>query len=44
MDQIRDHKGSGDQQNRPPLVGGSEELWIYAEKLIAESANKGYFP
>jgi len=31
-------------KNRPPLVGGSEELWIYAEKLIAESANKGYFP
>ncbi|MBP1625363.1 MAG: phosphohydrolase [Acidobacteria bacterium] len=31
-------------KNRPSLVGGSEELWIYAEKLIAESANKGYFP
>jgi len=31
-------------KNRPPLIGGSEELWGYAEKTIAESADKGYFP
>jgi putative hydrolases of HD superfamily len=31
-------------KNRPPLIGGSEELWDYAEKMIAESADKGYFP
>ena len=31
-------------KNRPPLIGGSEELWGYAEKMIAESADKGYFP
>jgi putative hydrolase of HD superfamily len=31
-------------KNRPPLIGGSKELWGYAEKMIAESADKGYFP
>ena len=31
-------------KNRPPLIAGSEELWRYAEKMIAESADKGYFP
>jgi len=31
-------------KNRPPLIGGSEELWNYAEKMIVESADKGYFP
>jgi len=31
-------------KNRPPLIGGSEELWAYAEKMIEDSAGKGYFP
>jgi putative hydrolase of HD superfamily len=31
-------------KNRPFLKGGSEELWAYVERMIAESANKGYFP
>jgi len=31
-------------KNRPPLIAGSEVLWRYAEKMIAESADKGYFP
>ena len=31
-------------KNKPPLLGGSEELWRYAERMIAESADKGYFP
>jgi putative hydrolases of HD superfamily len=31
-------------KNKPPLIGGSEELWAYAEKMLAECADKGYFP
>ncbi len=31
-------------KNKPPLIGGSEELWAYAEKMIEDSAGKGYFP
>ena len=30
-------------KNKPPVIGGSEELWTYAENMIEESANKGYF-
>jgi putative hydrolases of HD superfamily len=30
--------------NKPPLIGGSKELWAYVEKMISESADKGYFP
>jgi putative hydrolases of HD superfamily len=32
------------KKNQPPLMGGSKELWDYAEKMIAECADKGYFP
>jgi len=31
-------------KTRPLVIGGAEELWAYAEKIIAESADKGYFP
>lgn len=31
-------------KNRPPLIAGSDELWRLAEKMIAESGDKGYFP
>lgn len=32
------------KKNKPLLTGGAEALWAYAEKMIAESADKGYFP
>jgi putative hydrolase of HD superfamily len=32
------------KKNKPLLIGGSEELWGYAEEMIAECAHKGYFP
>jgi putative hydrolase of HD superfamily len=30
-------------KNGPLLAGGAKELWAYAEKMISECADKGYF-
>lgn len=32
------------EKNRPIVLAGSQELWAYVEQMLAESADRGYFP